>query len=51
MSRGSRINIKTETPGRISKGRTCSQRHFKRDADRAVRKQPKQQQLKPEGFA
>jgi len=37
--------------GIIVHAKTKNHRHFKRDADRAVRKQPKQQRPKPEGFA
>lgn len=49
--RGSRLNIKVETPARMSLGKMCSHRNFKRDADKAIRKRPKPQQSKPEGFA
>ena len=52
MSRGSRINMKYETPA--PKGpplRDNTIRNYRRDAARALRVKDKKQQPKPEGFA
>lgn len=49
--RGSRLNVKTETPA--PKGpalRQNSHRNYRRDAERALRVRDKKQQTKPEGF-
>ena len=50
--RGSRINVKTETPSPKSRAlMECSHRNFRRDAEKALRVKPQKQQIKPEGFA
>ena len=52
MTRGSRINMKTETPA--PKGpalKSNSIRNYRRDAERALRTKRQKQQAKPEGFA
>lgn len=50
--RGSRLNVKTETPAPKSRAvMECSHRNFRRDAEKALRIRDKKQQPKPEGFA
>ena len=49
--RGSRINVKSETP--CPKGpamKRNSIRNYRRDAERALRAKPQKQQFKAEGF-
>ena len=49
--RGSRLNVKTETPAPKSRAvMECSHRNFRRDAERALRVRDKKQPIKPEGF-